>query len=386
MSGRLFIFTVGLIAIESYQFYIILTSGTITGDFFTELNGDRYAYIGYVISVFTWVFYYALVKLSCKGLQRHGKGHLSVGLGVLLLFGFNLLLTIFGGVGSIEVTQKSKLSILATLIPIQYLLIYILSQERQRGDSLMIIYAAVMIYVFNDIYRMLIGAVYVTGFVLLMKSSKKMITFGILLIPVFYVLSSELLAYKLSSRGYEANIINDYVLDQITSRISITPVLTQGIQNINSLSSLCHSEHYANQFYAALMTIVPKSIFGIGNIATYNNCVIDEFLGYPVDITTVNSPFILNLMLATNYSLIYGVSYLFLVAALIMLTQRFATILLGGSRVLFLSWLFYDFIWTGNIARLTIPLWFMVVIYSYIRFRNAFNRTNPKVGEVVYKI
>lgn len=365
---KLFIFI--LMICETYQFIIIKSNGFITGDFFSILQNENNAIIGYILSILSWLLVYIIIT-RLKSSQEIIKV-VKVGLGILSIFLINILLTVFGGVGSINSVEKSQLSILATVIPIQYLIIYIAINK--KPDSKNFIYLIIIIiYLFNDLYRSLIGAFFVMGFIILMTVKKRVLIFMVMCLPLIYLISKQLLMYKLESRGYNVNIFGDYVLDQITSRIALTPTFTFALGEIDHLSLLCHSQRYSNQWLVSVMSVLPKSIFGIESLKTYNNCLIEGFLNEDVDLSTVNSPFLLNIILSGYYGLFKMMEYISLSFILIIINIKFSKIVIGEKYIIFITWILFDFFWTGNITRLTIPLWFLFVCYSYNKLRMIYN-------------
>ena len=184
--------------------------------------------------------------------------------------------------------------------------------------------------------------------------------------PILFYATNLLVEYKLESRGIDAGKYENLVLDNITSRISVISTFQYGIEDISNLSKSCNGDQYSSQWYAAAISIVPKSMFGIDSPRTFNNCLIDTFLNKKIEDSSVNSPYLLNLYITYKNSIIDFISYLLLTSILLGIIIKMANLLLGYAGLLLKSWVIIEFFATGNILHLTIPLYFLGIIWIYV--------------------
>ena len=115
----LFIF--GLIGAEVAQYFLISERGYLGGDFYMSMSVDSDLIFSLILSVSIWMATYLLFQLT----RNSGPIRIKVPVTslVLLIFVFNFILTVWGNIGHALATNKSQLSILTTLIPINYLIL-----------------------------------------------------------------------------------------------------------------------------------------------------------------------------------------------------------------------------------------------------------------------
>ncbi len=333
LFDRQLFFTFFLICVEFYQYFNIKNSQTIGGDFgLANYDGDMLGY-SLAISVAGW-----------------------------LIVG-NLFLTVFGEVGSAVTNVKGAFSILTTIIPISYLLLALGTGRIGWRFNF-----AALFFILIDLYRVLLGALFFCFYIFISKASRKLIFTAILMLPIIYLTAGELIKYKSEARGFEVDNVQAIVLDTVSKRISSTPTLLYGLSNLEDLSLYCHSENYASQYEAAILSIIPKIIFGIQWVKTYNNCLIEYRWSASIDDSSVNSPWLLNLLLLWNYSIVELFSYAFLTLTLIIYILKMSNYLFGLNSEIVKYWLVFQFIWTGNILHLTIPAYFLSMLFIYHKF------------------
>jgi hypothetical protein len=335
------------------------------GDFTSKISNFDGLEISLAISVFNWILLYLFsIKSIVNGSPRI---IIEPSYFVLFIFIVNLFITVIGEVGKIGSTEINKLSILTTIVPISYLFLLI-----SMGDVKNIKYIICAIILLSiDIYRGFIGAfikILYVGFI----RGKINIVYAIITLPVIYYAGVGLLEYKAQSRGLIYAEEKNDLMDKVTARISTISTVEYVISNSEALSKKCSSDEYASQFEAAIISVLPKKILGISSPRTFNNCLIDYFTNSYIENSSVNSPWIINIYLTFLQGFWDLAGYLSLTSVFIFGIIKISNYLFLKNAILINFWVLYEFLQSGNILHLTIPLYFLIVVYGFCKLKKYY--------------
>lgn len=362
------LFVLGLIGAEIYQYFSITGRGFLSGDFSMPVPVGADVLSSLALSISIWVVTYVLFLLT----RSDGPTRVTVpmNLPVLLLFVFNLVITLWGNVGYVQSTSKSPISFLTTLIPINYLILVNAQQPKLNKKF----FLASLILVVIDLYRLLLGAVFKVGYITLVRASRKLLFAMVLSLPLTVVGLQALVSYKFASRGAAIDNVEEVVVDVITARVATLSTVHYMTAYDTGLAEFCHREDYSSPWLAAALSVIPKGIFGLEFVKTYNNCLIEFHLARSVPDSSVNSPWLLTMYIEALSGPLYFISYALLTCGLLFAIIKLANYLFGRSGDIFKLWVIFEFMWTGNILHLTIPLYFLCLLLFYVGVRKCFPR------------
>jgi hypothetical protein len=294
---------------------------------------------------------------------------------VLILFIANLILTLWGNIGHALSENKSPISFLTTMIPISYLIL-INAQEQKLNKKF---FLAAIILALIDLYRLLLGSIFKLGYIALMRANRKQLFAMVIALPLTLIPIQSMTTYKYEMRGIPFDNVGGEVVNAVTSRIATISTVHYMVSNANELAEYCHSSNYSSPWTAAALSVIPKRIFGIEYVRTYNNCIIEHYLDRPVKDSSVNSPWLMNLYVEAKSGLENILSYLVLTIGLLYAIVKVSNYLFGAAAGVFKLWVIFEFMWTGNILHLTIPLYFLIVLLLYYLIKKHFSRTIPNL-------
>lgn len=363
------LFVGGLIGAEIYQYFSIAGRGYLSGDFYMPVPPGADLWMSLCLSIGVWVATYVLFIAT----RSNGPTRMRVEMTwvVLLLYVFNLVITVWGNVGNVAATSKSPISFLTTLIPINYLILVNAQQPKLNRKF----WLAAVILAVIDLYRLLLGALFKLGYITLMRANRKLLVAIVLTLPLSVVALQKLVTYKFESRGGQIDNVEQVVFDVITARIATLSTVHYMTAYDTGLAEFCHRADYASPWYAAALSVIPKGIFGLEFVKTYNNCLIEFHLARSVPDSSVNSPWLLTLYVEALSGPALFVSYLALTCALLFAIIKIANYLFGAGGDIFKLWVIFEFMWTGNILHLTIPLYFLSLLLFYRAMTRCFPRT-----------
>jgi len=355
LKDRFLLFTLLLCGTELYQYGRMTESHFIEGDFSIPVMSPEVLPAALALALLTWTIPYLLERLT----RRTGPSRLVVpdSNWILLIFLANLAITIVGDVGHSIRASRSGLSILTTLVPTNYLIL-VMATQRVNGRFLI----ASAIFGLTDLYRIMLGSFFKLFYLYVIRA-RHLVLASVLLMPIAYFGSLALIDYKFEQRGLSRPKTENVVLDSVTRRIASVTSFAYGLDHAPGLAIACHGEPYASQYTAALLSVIPKRMFGLEFVKTYNNCLIEYRLGRPVDDSSVNSPWLLNLLLASKHGASQLLSYLLLTSSFLVVITVFSNFLFGENAGLFKYWVYFEFFWTGNIQPLTIPTYFLALLF-----------------------
>lgn len=370
-GGALFI--MGLIAAEIIQYFLIIDRGYLGGDFgmSVSVDSDTALLFSLIVSISIWVLTYLIFLWA----RSDGPVRISIPTTpvVLSIFIFNVVITLWGNVGHVESATKSPLSILTTLIPVNYLILLI-AQQRKLNKKF---YVASIILIVIDLYRLLLGAIFKIVYITLMRASRKHLLIMLLMLPLMLTGVQALVSYKFQSRGIEIDNVEEVVVDVVTSRVATVSTVHFMTLNDAGLAKYCHGVDYPSPWVAAALSVIPKSMFGLTYVKTYNNCLIEFLLSRPVSDSSVNSPWLMTLYVEAFGGPLQFLSYFVLTAGLFFSIIKLSNYLFGASGDIFKLWVIFEFMWTGNILHLTIPFYFLCLLVTYLWVRRSFFGTTP---------
>lgn len=363
------LFVCGVIGTEIYQYVSIADRGFLSGDFTMPVPETADLSVSLGISIAIWIATYVLY-MTTRSIGPT-RVHVEMTPAVLLLFVFNFVITVWGNIGYVQATSKNPLSFLTTLIPINYLILVVAQQQKLSKKF----FLAAAILAVIDLFRLLLGAVFKLGYIMLMRASRKMLVALVLTLPLSVLALQTLVAYKFESRGAALDNVEQVVFDVITSRIATLSTVHYMTAYDTGLAEFCHRAEYASPWYAASLSVIPKGIFGLDYVKTYNNCLIEFHLARSISDSSVNSPWLLTLYIEALSGPALLVSYLLLTVALLFAIIKIANYLFGANGDIFKLWVIFEFMWTGNILHLTIPLYFLCLLLVYLALKKCFPRT-----------
>lgn len=347
-----------LIVCEIHQFISISNFGYLGGDFTMPVPDQYFIKPALTLSILSWLCVLAVFIIFRS--TKQGLINIPFNNAILCIYAFNFIITYYLDIGLVG-AEKSKLGFLLTLVPIGYLF-FINSQTEKLSLRF---YLAALFLVLTDLVRSLLEAILKVGYVIFLRiNSTKKIILGFLALPLLIYISTQLIQYKLKERGLNPNIIDQVQTNEvIISRISTISTFTYGLSYSQPLSKVYITEEYGSIWKSAFLALIPKGIFGIVPPKTWNNALIEFYLGKDVPDSSVNSPLILNLYLLSIGSFEKLLSYFFLISVCMFTTLKLANILLGIHGEPFKFYIIFQFFWTGNILHLLIPLYFVVMLY-----------------------
>jgi len=366
-NQRALLFILGLITSELIQFFLISESGYLGGDFSKSMTVGPDLVFSLALSALIWLITYIIFWISRS--DESAKVYIPVTFPVLLIFAFNLILTVWTNVGYALDATKSEFSILTTLIPINYLIL--VNAQQPKLDKKFFIAAVILAVV--DLYRLLLGGIFKLVYITLMRANRKLIFAIFLTLPLSFVAVQTLLIYKFESRGIRSDHIEEAVVGVVTARIATLSTTHFMFSNADELVRFCHKEDYASPWLAAGLSVIPKKIFGLEYVKTYNNCLIEFNLNRDVPDSGVNSPWLMTLHIESLGDLTNFLSYFVLTAGLLYAIIKIANYLFGASGDIFKMWVIFEFMWTGNILHLTIPFYFLCLILFYLWIKKGFS-------------
>lgn len=365
------LFILGLIGAEVVQYFLISERGYLGGDFHMSMSVDSGLIFSLGLSITFWIITYVLFQLA----KNSGPTRISVHVTpvVLFIFTFNLILTVWGNIGHALETTKSQLSIITTLIPINYLILVIAQQPKLNKKF----FLAVFIFAIVDFYRLLLGAVLKLAYIILMHASRRWLFAILLTLPLTLLAVQALVSYKFESRGIPLNNVEEVVLDVVTARIATLSTTHYMLLNAKELAEFCHLPDYSSPWLAAVLSVIPKKIFNLEYVKTYNNCLIEFNLNRSVSDSSVNSPWLMTLYIEATSGILDFLSYFILTAGLLCAIVKVSNYLFGAAGDIFKLWVIFEFMWTGNIFHLTIPFYFLCLLLFYIWVKKSFSDTSP---------
>jgi hypothetical protein len=355
-----------LIGAELVQYFIVVERGYLGGDFYMSMPIDSSLIYSLALSIFIWIITYVLFQLTkSKGTTRINVPMTPL---VLSLFIFNLIITILGNIGDVMSTTKSPISFLTTLIPINYLILVNAQQTKLNKKF----FAASTILIVIDMYRLLLGAIFKLGYITLMRANRRLLIVLVLTLPLSAMMVQALVSFKFETRGASLENVEEVVVDVITSRVAILSTIHYMKTYDTNLAEYCHRVDYASPWLAAALSVIPKSIFGLDYVKTYNNCLIEFHLMRSVPDSSVNSPWIMTLYIEALSGTLNFLSYFILTAGLLFAIIKAANYLFGETGDIFKMWVIFEFMWTGNILHLTIPFYFLCLLVFYLWIKRNF--------------
>lgn len=382
INQRGVLFITGLITAEMIQYFLISERGYLGGDFYMSMDVGSDLIFSLVLSILIWILAYVIFRLT----RSAGPVRVSIPVTplVLLIFVFNFALTVWGNIGHALDANKSQLSILTTLIPINYLIL--VNAQQPKLDKKFFLAAFILAIV--DLYRLLLGGIFKLVYIALMRMSRRLLLVMLLTLPLSFLAVQALVSYKFESRGMPLGDVEEVVVDIVTARIATLSTTHFILSNADELAKFCHRPDYASPWLAAGLSVIPKRIFDLDYVKTYNNCLIEFSLNRDVSDSGVNSPWLMTLYIETMGSLSNFLSYFALTAGLLFTIIKVANYLFGASGDIFKLWVIFEFMWTGNILHLTIPLYFLCLMLFYLWFRKRFSGksvflTKEKINEPI---
>ncbi|WP_155295279.1 oligosaccharide repeat unit polymerase [Chromobacterium violaceum] len=364
----IFVFFVALCLFEIYQYSIIESDGYLYGDFFSPLlNRDIFPF-SLLISMSTWVFAYLVYRVTRS--DKNPKLQLDTTWPILIIYFLNLIVTVTSNVGHVQGGATSSLAILTTIIPINYLILINAAQPKLNRKF----QAAAVVFMVIDLYRLLLGATLKVAYISLVKWTRRKLIIVTILAPVLFFVAQALVEYKNDARGIKTNISSNLVLNTISSRITLLPTIHYVITNADAVSRFCANDEYASVWETAVLSVLPKKILGIEWPKTYNNCLIEYHLKASVDDSSVNFPWLMSLYITFIRSSLDFFAMFFFTTALLLVIVKFSNSLLGRNGSIFNAWIIYEYFGSGNILHLTIPLYFLIVLFIYSKLKKQ-NRT-----------
>ncbi|MCD4486437.1 oligosaccharide repeat unit polymerase [Chromobacterium vaccinii] len=359
----IFLFFAILCCFEFYQFFIIKADGQLYGDFFSPLLNEDTLPISLLVSILTWVFAYTVYWVSRT--EKKPKLEIDTTWPILLIYFLNLILTVTSNVGHVQAATKSGLSILTTIIPINYLILVNAAQAKLNKKF----HLAALIFVVIDLYRLLLGATLKVAYISLTKWTRKKLFFLVILSPILIVLVQQLIEYKNDARGIKSSVESNLLINTISSRITLVPTIHYIASNSADISNFCTQEEYATVWKSAALSVLPKNLLGIDWPKTYNNCLIEYHLKASVDDSSVNFPWLMSLYVASIHSLLDFIAMFTFTAGLLLIILKASNSLLGRNGAIFKAWIVYEYFGSGNILHLTIPLYFLTILFIYSKLK-----------------
>ena len=359
-------FILVLVLAEVIQFFIISDRAVLGGDFlFEDIEGLSLLF-SLFISITIWIITFFIFFISHS--KQESKLTFPVKNIVLLIYVFNLVITVTGNVGNVLNVPKSQLSFLTTLIPINYLIL-MNAQHKSLNTRFGI---ALVIFVIIDLHRLLLGGFMKVLYILAMRLKRRFIILVLVCIPLILVLAKSLVRYKLDSREIFVENLDESILDIVSSRLAIINTVHYIVKHSDKLSDYCHTEKYSPAIKAAALSVIPKRIFGIDYVKTNNNCIIEYHVGGNVDDSSVNAPWFLTLYLEWKYGYFSFLSYLFFTLILMVGVLSISNYLFGREASIFNLLFIFEFMWTGSILHLSIPFYFLTVLLIFYKLKRNF--------------
>lgn len=363
ITYRLLFFSLFLIAIELFRFYDFNQKKIIGGDFTIKANDSELSILALAISILGWIILFLISILVSK--NRGENFQIKKPGFIISIFLLNLILTQSLNLGNVLDKGTSKLSVLLTLFPINYFIFPLLFSKIDK------IYKGLclIIFIITDLFRILLGALFKSAFILWSLIGINQIKKIALLAPLFYILLFEAVEFKLNERTGNKNIITgELVLSTISSRIGVFDSTYYILDNSINLKTQCDTPEYNNFVQLAVLSVIPKKIFGLELNKSLNNCLIEHRLKKNIFGSTVNSPFIPSLFILKGRSTII---YLLIIIIPLLFIVRMSNRYFGDYSLIFNYWIFFEIIWTGNILTITIPLYFLLLIKIFNLWRNS---------------
>lgn len=377
--GLLF-FTLILVIIEIYEYLQLKETGFLRGDFSTPVYDSNVATPAFLLSIFSWVGTYLVTRWTQV---RHApRIAIPQSNWVLLIFAVNYFITVVGDVGNVLSATKSGLSIITTLIPVNLLILALAVQQTSWR-----FFVCAILLVLIDLQRLLLGATFQMVYLFIAKASRLWLLVALVCLPLLIIIGTELVKFKYEARNMEINDVETLLINSVTSRISSTNTFVYGLGSLDDLSKFCHTQDYSSQYFAAVLSVVPKKIFGLEWVKTYNNCLIEYRLSRDVADSSVNSPWLLNLMMLWQYDVLKCILYLFFTVSFLFLFVVASNYFFGNSAAIIKYWLLFMFVWTGNILLLTIPTYAFLILYIFYRMHGKSLRPKPdNIRKYVFKL
>ena len=176
-------FILVLVLAEVIQFFIISDRAVLGGDFlFEDIEGLSLLF-SLFISITIWIITFFIFFISHS--KQESKLTFPVKNIVLLIYVFNLVITVTGNVGNVLNVPKSQLSFLTTLIPINYLIL-MNAQHKSLNTRFGI---ALVIFVIIDLHRLLLGGFMKVLYILAMRLKRRFIILVLVCIPLISALT-----------------------------------------------------------------------------------------------------------------------------------------------------------------------------------------------------
>ena len=355
-----YLFVTFLILLELYQYYIALDSGLIGGDFQTNYGNVSSLNYGLLISILSWIVVIFLSKLTTT--KKEPRFIPKIGFPILILFAFNFFLTYYLDIGNVINKGASPLSFLTTLIPINYFIFIVFMSFKSRANSIL----SIILFLGTDLFRFMIGGFFKVFYLSLSFFYQKK-KYLILALPIIFILSNFIINYKIMTRtGLNVDLKTSDIIEIVSSRISSFNSNAYIVDNHSSLDYLCNNFNYDKFYTAAMLSVIPKKIFGLEYVKTYNNCLIENRVKREVFDSSVNAPFLSIIFLLKAHALKLA-GFLLLIITLFVFIIKFSNYLFGYYAIPFNFWVLFEFFWTGNILTLTIPAYFILIIFLYFK-------------------
>ena len=230
-------------------------------------------------------------------------------------------------------------------------------------------------YVINSIFIGLLITLYLISFYF--KIGYKNILCLVLLFPFFLYSLNQIVDFKFKSRDAPTKYQNDKILNSVLSRLSISQNLAYIIQNQKKLGQICFEGKYSNPYEVALIQIVPKQIFGIENPKNVSNCVLNYYIGKPIDHSSVKTSLAGNLIIALNKNIIFFVFYLLFVIFLIGLIIVIFNYLLGNKSMIFNFFILWNLVAEGGALNgMVWVIYFGLTMILFFKLMQPFYKYN----------
>ena len=366
-------FVLGLIAIELITFGLSIADSQRYGDFAQtppEYNPDLLALL---LGIGTWAIPLVLV-LACKSHTLLPKYTLKNGAGIYAIFLMNFAATILFNIGVVG-EGKSSLGFLTTILPINYLIFFVVCQDKNRNSWFLI-----ALLVLTDLYRQLFGVFLKIGYLIAILASARIRKYLLICSPLLFIIVKEGLIYKMGLRGLDLDE-QTLIAQAGFARVASVNTYNFVLSDLTLLAEACSDN--VNVMVSFFLSLIPKAIFGLEMPLGFNSCYIAHYIGTTAIGSSVNAPFLANLILLSKISFLSFLQYFIFVSIVIAGIIFFSNYLLGKNSIILNYWILAEFFWTGNILSLSIPMYFLMLLYIFVNVIPL--KRNDRFGNMVLK-
>jgi hypothetical protein len=215
-------------------------------------------------------------------------------------------------------------------------------------------------YAVLGLMRGMTGHLLVIFFVLFLLARRRQafLILGLLVLvaPVAFEVLDALRAYF---RGTDE--LTGSLTARIASRLAMTPIIDYVVNNVEAVV-LCNGGSVIAWYQDIIFSVMPRSLFGVGEVTTIHKCLAVVASGDPQTEMTFSTTLPVKILLVSAISNSAGILYAVSTLLFVVLTRWMSRQLLGPSAVLFFAPVAYAFFLSGVTRDIVMPFYMLGIL------------------------